>query len=228
MGLSPLRVRPVEFFEMNNLYLAVPVIAITIAIVSKKALDRSMYLAIPVAAILIFWASNLLAVQANLFVMGKFAQQLHSLFEKESRVTPGPLRLIANVPDPFRSAVRYPELAHWMVFRVVQSAMQLGGYSDDNVAFVEKRKAQILAVEDGNPCRYEAITLDRERIRLSVTAESKDNLQCLSQLSFIDFTAQPDGSGRAWIAGRNPQYTGVPLTDAEIYAFDGISLHRLK
>ncbi len=228
IGLSPLRVRPVEFFEMNNLYLVVPLVAITIAIVSKKALDRSMYLVIPVAAILIFWSTNLLAVQANLIVMGKFAQELHSLFEKESRVTPGPLRLIANVPDPFRSAVRYPELAHWMVFRVVQSAMQLGGYSDENVAFVDRRKAQILAVEDGNPCQYEASALDRERILLTKPVEPKHNSQCISQLSFIDFTARTDGSGRAWIAHRNSQYTGVPLTDAEIYVFDGISLHRFK
>jgi hypothetical protein len=214
---------------MNNLYLAVPVVAITIAIVTKKTLDRSMYLAIPVVAIVIVsWATNLLAAQANLIVMGKFSKELHSLFENESRVKPGPLRLIANVPDPFRSAVRYPELAHWMVFRVVQSAMQLGGYSDENVAFVEKRKAQILAVEHGNPCRYEATTLDGERILLTKPAEPKHNSQCISQLSFIDFTARTHGSGRTWIAHRNPQYTGVPLTDAEIYAFDGASLHRLK
>ena len=225
IALSPLRVRPVEFFEMNNLYLAVPVVAITIAILTKKTLARSIYLAIPVVvSFTVFWGMNLLDAQANLILMGKFNKELYSLFEKESRATPGPLRVIVNAPDPFRSASRYPELSHWMVFRVVQSAMQLGGYSDENVFFVETRKAQILAVEHGNPCQYEAISRGWEEILLRTLAETL----CKSRLSFIDFTAQPNELGRTWIAHRSAQYSGIPLSEAEIYAFDGTILQRLQ
>jgi hypothetical protein len=229
IALSPLRVRPVEFFEMNNLYLVVPLVAIAGAVATRKLMARSLYFAMAiVATVTIFWAANFLAAQANLVIMGKFSENLHSLYEKESREVPGPLRLIANVPDPFRSAVRYPELAHWMIFRIVQSAMQLGGYSDENVAFVGERKAQILAVEDGNQCRYEASTLDGERVFLTKPAKREHDSDCISRLTFIDFTARADDSGRTWIAHRNTQYAGVSLADAEIYAFDGVSLHRLK
>jgi hypothetical protein len=228
IALAPLRIRPVEFFEMNNLYLAMPVVAMAIALTLKLIANRSLVIATVITiGITIFWANNLIAAQSKLIMMGQFSRELHAIFQEELKITPGPLRVIVNLPDPFRSTAVDPILAHWMVFRIVQSAMKLGGYSDENVMFVENKAVQVFAAEYDTPCQYEARVLDGESIVITPYPSAADGLDCLSQLKLIDFTAQGNNEKTTLVASRNPQYWGSPLSDAEVYAFDGKILRRL-
>jgi hypothetical protein len=228
IAVSPLFVRPVEFFEMNNLYLAVPLVAITLALIVKLIADRSTYLAIiTTIAFMIFWGGYLVSTQAKLITMGNFARELHSVFKGESKSLPGPLRIIVNIPDPFRSTTEDRSLAHWMVFRIAQSAMQLGGYSDENVSFVEGKVVQVLAAEHDTACRYEALVVNPESMVISTAPGQTNQQSCLSQLTLIDFVSQSNNDQNSIVAYRKPQYSGRPLTQAKLYVFDGNRLHEL-
>jgi hypothetical protein len=228
IALSPLRIRPVEFFETNNLYLAVPLVALACAALVKISLAWRTYVTIPIViTLVVFWASNLIDAQGKLITMGNFARELHSVLKGESKHSPGPLRVIVNAPDPFRSASEDRNLAHWIVFRIAQSAMQLGGYSDENVSFVEGKVVQVLAAEHGTACRYEAKVINSESIVVGKSSRQTDQNSCLSQLRLIDFVQQANNDQNSIVAYRKPQYSVRPLTQAELYVFDGNTLHRL-
>jgi hypothetical protein len=226
--LSPLRIRPVEFFEMNNLYLAMPLVAIAAAALCKRGLDRRTYLTIPMLTmIVVFWAIYSIDAQKHLITMGKFASELHSILKGESKDSPGPLRVIVNLPDPFRSTSEDQSLPHWMVFRIAQSAMQLGGYSPENVAFIEEKVIQVLAVGHDSACQYEALVLDQDSILVGISSKQTVRESCLSKLRLIDFIPQATNLENSVVAYRRPQYSVLPLTQAELYVFDGNTLHRL-
>jgi hypothetical protein len=227
-AMSPLFIRPVEFFETNNLYLAVPIVAISLALIIKIIADRSTYLAIiTMTAFMVFWGGYLLSAEAKLITMGNFARELHSVLKGESKSLPGPLRVIVNIPDPFRSTTEDRSLAHWMVFRIAQSAIQLGGYSDENVSFVEGKVVQVLGAEPDTTCRYEAKVINSESIAVGTLSTQTDQNSCLSQLRLIDFVPQPNNDQNSIVAYRKPQYRGRPLTQAKLYVFDGNTLHEL-
>ena len=114
------------------------------------------------------------------------------------------------------------------MFRVVQSALQLGGYSEKNISFVEGRILQILAVDYGTPCNYEAHILDNETILVSTGPGATDLSQCISQLRPVDFNIRMNAKGSAIIASRDKIHSGYPLNDAEVYTFDGRSLRLLS
>jgi hypothetical protein len=230
IALAPLRIKGVGFFALNNLYLTMPVLSIAGAAMIKNGLARRPYITLAASGILVvLWAGTLITVQRHLHSMGVFAQELHSVLisDSTSKSAPGPLRVIVNVPDPFRLAYQDPKLARWMAFRVAQSAMTLGGYSDENVSFVERKVLQILAVEHGSPCDYRHSVIDTETMVIS-TVSSETLTRCLSQLTFIDFDAQQTDGHDSATARRKKQYSFRPLTDAEVYTFDGKRLRRIE
>jgi hypothetical protein len=114
-----------------------------------------------------------------------------------------------------------------MVFRVAQSAMLLGGYSAENVSFVEGNVIQVLAAAYDTKCRYEAEVVNSESIVIRDSSEQTYQQSCLSQLRYIDFVPQAKNSENSLIAYRKPQYSVQPLTQAELYTFDGTTLHHL-
>jgi hypothetical protein len=225
IGLSPLRTFSANFFTLSNLYLCVPVVAIGTACFLIWMSQQARFLALTIGICLtVFWAYNLVAAQGNLATMGAFGRDLHATLQQYSKDRPGPLRVIINVPDPFRTAQDY-NMAHFMVFRVVQSAMQLGGYSEQNISFVEGKAVQVLSVDHGAPCEYEATVLDNERILIGSRETTGKNSKCFSKLRFIDFVPQLRKDGTSLVAHRRQQFSGVPLTEAQVYIFDDRSLH---
>lgn len=105
--------------------------------------------------------------------------------------------------------------------------MRLGGYSDENTSFVEGRVVQIIAVEHGVPCQYEARVIDAARIMIMPDVERADLDRCFAQLHSIDFAAQANRDEAVLVVERLPRYSGFPLNEAEVYAFDGEVLRRL-
>ena len=228
IAIAPLRGLPANFFTMANLYLAIPVIAIGIAFVLMKVAHRLSFLSISIGiAIVIYWSTSQWAAQEDLKKMGRFNNALHALLKQDSKDSPGPLRVVINVPDPFRIA-KDSSLAHFLVFRVVQSALKLGGYSEKNVSFVEGRILQIVAVDYGDPCNYEAHILDNETILMSAGTETTNLSQCKSQLRPVDFNIYMNANRSGIIASRETIYSGYPLNDAEEYAFDGRTLRLVS
>jgi len=226
IAISPLRGLYVVFFDIANLYLAIPIIVIFISIIIKKLYSRYSYISgIIGISIGIIWMMNLLNIQMNLKEMGKFSHSLHTILERETKETPGPLRVIINVPDPLRIS-EDENLAHFLVFRIVQSAMELGGYSKEKINFVEGRVVQIVAVDHGEPCNYEARIIDNNNIFIRILKET-NYPKCSPELKFVDFSVFSEKDKNSIIVSRLAPYEGFPLTEAEIYAFDGNKLHLL-
>ena len=105
IAIAFLRGLPANFFTMANIYLTVPVIAIGIAFVLIKVADRLSFLSISIGiAIFIYWSTSQWEAQENLKKMGQLNNALHTLLKQDSKDIPRPLRVLINVPDPFRIA----------------------------------------------------------------------------------------------------------------------------
>lgn len=221
MGLGPLRGMEIPWFSLANLYVAVPALALGAAAGIGLLARRSRPLASVLAVAIGIWLGwGLITSQTRLVRMGRFNHELHSLLEPSSRADPGPLRVVVNNPDPFGVSALGESWTIFLVFRPAQSAMSLGGWTAESETLVRERSVQVVAHDIDGACRFSANVVDRERLRITAEGAADEAGRCLARLRWADFEPESRPTAGSVVARRRPGYGDVPLTGAEIYAFD--------
>lgn len=226
IGLAPLRGMSPNIFTYANVYLIVPVLALGASLMLRWLYGNFRLAALLVSAGTIFFFSvNLIIAQSHFMRMGNFNKSLHSILKGSSMEAPGALRLILNLPDPFRTTTLDRNFAHFLTFRIVQSAWKFGGYSEKKTKFVEQRVLQTIAAEYDNRCKFEATEVTPNSVSINLIPKDVSVKRCLSNIGFIDFDGEFKNEENMIIAKRQSEFEGYPITKAEIYFFDGQSLN---
>lgn len=221
LAIAPMRLLPPTFFTLANMYLAAPIGSLILAL-AIRWLSRSVpRLEIFVGALLItVFAYYSYSLQTGLVKMGKFSVSLYSILEGRSRTDPGPFLILVNVPDPFKHtpSVVAPSYAFSLAFRVAQSALELGGYTEENTTFAGKSLLQIATLQH-SPCELTADTLSHERIK--VTLQDQNQLdECLEGFQYVDFYLSSLTTEQELILQHRKLDQVRDLRDAELYVFD--------
>ena len=228
IGLAPLRGLQASIFTIANIYFIVPVVTLGCAVILHWLFRRYRTAAISAfSGILILFSVNLVAAQGNLKKMGDFSKSLHTILKGSTMEEPGPLKIVINLPDPFRITSFDKSLAHFIIFRIVQSAWKLGGYSESKTLFVERRVIQTVLVDYEGDCCFKVQKAFPEKLLIKLANDDNENDECFTHLNFIDFNGQHDDSLKLMVAERQKKYAGFPVTKAEIYVFDGKVLRRV-
>jgi hypothetical protein len=221
LALAPMRVLPPTFFTLANVYLAAPVGSLILAFTIRRLSRPAPRLEVLIGGLLIaVFAYYSYILQTQLAKMGRFSDSLHSILEGRSRTDPGPFLIIVNVPDPFYHApsVSDPSFAYSLVFRVAQSALELGGYTEENTSFVENNLLQVATLQH-SPCTLTAKSISHEHVQVTVREQNKLD-ECREGLQYVDFYLSSMTPEQELVLQRRMQYQGRDLRDAELYVFD--------